>query len=99
MEDDASFLGGTYTVHLSRSLGLGQGVTGYGMQFEPRAHGPTVTIVFQGGEAFRTGLIAAGDVLVEVNQQPIQGRPFTDVMDSIVATHQCSFTFASGPVR
>jgi hypothetical protein len=40
---------------------------GYGMQFEPRPHGPIVTKVFGGGEAHRTGLIQEGDVLTEVN--------------------------------
>mmetsp|Transcript_4975 Transcript_4975/g.9780 ORF Transcript_4975/g.9780 Transcript_4975/m.9780 type:complete len:100 (-) Transcript_4975:69-368(-) len=99
MEDDASFLGGTYTVHLTRSMGLGQGVMGYGMQFEPRPVGPTVTKVFPGGEAFRTGLIQPGDILVEVNNSTIREIPFMAVMDSIVATQTCSFTFASGPVR
>mmetsp|Transcript_9637 Transcript_9637/g.23847 ORF Transcript_9637/g.23847 Transcript_9637/m.23847 type:complete len:100 (+) Transcript_9637:352-651(+) len=99
MEDDAGFIGTTYTVHLTRSLGLGAGTKGYGMQFEPRESGPMVTQVFQGGEAYRTGLIQIGDVLVEVNGAEIKGRPFMEVMDSVVATQQCSFTFASGPIR
>lgn len=142
--------------------GLGSGVMGYGMQFEPRPNGPIVTKIFGGGEAHRTGLIQEGDLLTEVNGASIsedalfalppprlasfsppqavtwfcskvwrrlcclllhfnclcmaqcccslchflldpsrvsaEGMPFMEVMDSIVATSQCSFTFSSGPV-
>ncbi len=115
--------------------GLGHGTVGYGLQFEPRAAGPTVTQVsveiygknrqlimillfgwritwltqaqplrqqmmdcssltvyallqqvFPGGEAFRTGLVQLGDVLVEVDGQPVKGRQFMEVMDSVVTT-------------
>ena len=44
-QDDSSFLGATYTLHLHRSKGYGDGVRGYGIQFEPREPGPTVTLV------------------------------------------------------
>ncbi len=42
--------------------------------------------VFPGGEAFRTGLVQLGDVLVEVDGHPVKGRQFMEVMDSVVAT-------------
>mmetsp|Transcript_21203 Transcript_21203/g.31078 ORF Transcript_21203/g.31078 Transcript_21203/m.31078 type:complete len:117 (+) Transcript_21203:172-522(+) len=95
MEDDSSFLGANYTLHLQRSKGYGDGVRGYGIQFEPRDAGPTVSMVFKDGEAFRSGLIQAGDVLKEVNDTPCGGRSFMQIMDEIVATDSCSFTFAS----
>lgn len=95
MEDDSSFLGASYTLHLTRSKGFGDGVRGYGIQFEPRNAGPTVTKVFKDGEAFRSGLIQPGDVLKEVNDKPCAARPFMEIMDDIVATDTCSFTFAS----
>ena len=44
-QDDSTFLGSTYTLHLHRSKGYGDGVRGYGIQFEPRELGPTVTLV------------------------------------------------------
>lgn len=57
--------------------GLGAGVMGYGMQFEPRPSGPIVTKIFGGGEAHRTGLIQEGDVLIEVNGASIsEDAPF-----------------------
>jgi len=94
MMDDANFTqGATYTVHLKRSYGFGQGVRGYGLQFEPRAEGPMVTKVFENGEAHRSGLIETGDVLVEVNGESIAGEEFLQVMDRIVSTDSCSFTF------
>mmetsp|Transcript_4244 Transcript_4244/g.8574 ORF Transcript_4244/g.8574 Transcript_4244/m.8574 type:complete len:100 (+) Transcript_4244:326-625(+) len=98
MQDDDSFLKATYTIHLQRSKGLGDGVRGYGLQFEPRQDGPTVTKVFQGGEAHRSGLVQNGDVLVEVNGEPVQGKGFMQAMDKIVENDSCSFTFAGQPV-
>lgn len=38
----------------------------------------------------------AGDVLKQINGNDTAGRPFMEVMDEIVRTDQCSFTFASG---
>ena len=95
MEDDSSFLGSTYTLHLHKSKGYGDGVRGYCIQFEPRPAGPTVTMVFKDGEAYRSGLLQPGDVLMQVNGNAVHGRHFMQVMDEIVAQDQCSFTFAA----
>ena len=57
MEDDDSFLKSSYTVNLTKSRGLGEGIKGYGIQFAPTGKGPVVVRVFTGGEADRSGLL------------------------------------------
>mmetsp|Transcript_11750 Transcript_11750/g.18449 ORF Transcript_11750/g.18449 Transcript_11750/m.18449 type:complete len:100 (+) Transcript_11750:212-511(+) len=95
MQDDESFIKSQYSIHLKKSAGLGEGVRGYGMQFQDKTSGPTVSLVASGGEASRSGLVQEGDVLKEVDGKTIVGRNFTEIMEEIISKDSCKFTFAS----
>jgi C-terminal processing protease CtpA/Prc len=69
----------SFTLHLTRSEGLGEGVAGYGIRFVPKEQGPTVSSLIPNGEASRSGVIAQGDVLVAINGISIAGMSFAEV--------------------
>lgn len=84
----------TYTIHLKKSAGLGDGVAGFGIRFESSCMGPRVILAIPNGEACRSGLVANGDVLVALDGVAVEGMNFKDVsrfLSSHVFSKQIQF--------